>query len=894
MNQIRKAVGQSLQTRLLIIGVLPLFLITGLLTATHIYNRQTDIKAMLDESGHRIAEHLSRTTDFALFTGNRSLLVSTAQSIEQMPNIRGVAFLDNNREILLASASFPRSDLPLLPAPLNHTPRAHEHFLLFEEPIYTTIVEVEDYPGNEELLVAKEILGWVVVAIDANNAIKQQTDILFTSIGIGAGVLGTAFLMALALARSVITPIQKLTHTVGALEQGDLEARAVPTTKDELSVLAMGINHLAKSVKRSQSNLEQRVGTATSELTRALKDLRNKNAELRDVTREAKLANQSKSDFLARMSHELRTPLTSIQGFVRLLEQSSQNPSDMNYCQIIDRASAQLLTMINDILEFTKLQSSTQVLNNEPYKLFECIEQPIQLLAPTAHEKGVELYLDFALNVPEHLIGDAMLVRQIVANLVGNAIKFTAQGYVSIKVSLESLDKNGGTQNNTLVISVADTGIGVNPNLQEQIFEAFKQADTTIARRFGGTGLGLPIVKSYLDMLGGDIQLTSTEEGGSLFRVSIPLNQQAPASNLANIPGPVLLYDIDDRSRSASRNLLARLTAEIMEVTSFDDMVDALIDEKPVAVVVNWSLNEAKQAQVRALEFIIDTAACPVLVQAPLQIIREQLDLVHEHPTATFIAKPVGFKELETFLIGPKQSNNENEKQEDLRGISALVAEDNEFSRLLLCTLLERAGAQYSEARDGREAIAACQQERYDVLLVDLHMPEITGIEAIRQIRQSDNPNRKTPVIILTADALIDEREELKPLGIERIVNKPFDEHKLLAALFELSGRKSSPSPHMLGSSSSIPKQHYFSEIYHLLENIRLALRNKDAHAMGEFCHQLTGIAAVYRLGDLDKKVQLLHSLVRAEDFDPTAELLDNIHREATRLQEEDTTDPTS
>ena len=499
--------------------------------------------------------------------------------------------------------------------------------------------------------------------------------------------------------------------------------------------------------------------------------------------------------------------------------------------------------------------------------MFECIEQAVHLLAPAAHHKGIEVYCDFDPDVPDRLIGDTMRIRQIITNLVGNAIKFTKRGNVTIRVSVDRQNP----LHDKMIIAVSDTGIGMSPAQQEQIFEAFVQADTSISRRFGGTGLGLPIVKAYTDLMGGTIDFHSKPGKGTLCRVVLPLDQQLPIPQIMSMPGPVLLYDTDEQSRSAGRHLLTRITNKVIEAANFDELIDALAEHTPAAVLINWSLGEPAHQQLASLEYIIDNLPCPVVVQAPLQVMREQLPeaLVDDHPTATFIAKPASLAELKAALINVGSTSNTSDANINLDGIHVLVAEDNEFSRLLLCTLLARTGCQYQQASNGREAISACQKTHYDVLLIDLHMPEVTGVEAIQEIRQTDNPNRDTPVIVLTADVLIDIRKELSPLAVERIINKPFDEKLLLQALFELAGRVGAPTPQMLDSAASIPKEHYFTEIYHLLDGIDTALTARDTNAMKEFCHQLSGIAAVYRLGDLDEQVKLLHALVRAEDTDP-------------------------
>src|SRR5690606_30736884 len=313
--------------------------------------------------------------------------------------------------------------------------------------------------------------------------------------------------------------ITAMTRTVRELEQGNLYTQLETRSNDELAILAQGINHLAMTVAESRQNLQRKVFDATHRLQSILDDLQQKNQELDIARQEAEAANQAKSDFLAQMSHELRTPITAIQGFVRLLGDSKLDSAEKRYCEIIQQASLQLLQLIDDILDITRLQSNGIVLETSVFNLTDCIETPISLMAPTAHQKGLELILDIAPDVPQALIGDTLRVRQIVYNLVSNAIKFTTSGEVVVQVQTRGSDHNTAR----LAISVIDTGIGIPEKQRALIFEPFSQADNSISRRFGGSGLGLTIVRNLVMLMGGTISLDSMAGKGSTFSVELPL-----------------------------------------------------------------------------------------------------------------------------------------------------------------------------------------------------------------------------------------------------------------------------------------------------------------------------------------------------------------------------------
>lgn len=856
----------SLQLRLLAIGSLPLLLLTVVLTAYAIFSRQEEVFAKVEEHGVRTADYLANTLDFVLFSNELAVLASVAADVQEVPGIRGVAFLDRQRRLLHASPGFPGADQGFDPRNvLGLQLQRLGDALLVEREVRARPLGVEDYPVPGADSGSEQLLGWVVVAVDLAAARRAQRAIAVSSIGVGAAVLGTALLMALVLARSVVAPIRELTAVVARLRSGDLTARVQPSTRDELAQLAAGVNHLGEAVAHNQLALEQQVAQATGELRIALEELRRNNRELELSTRRAEAASQAKSDFLARMSHELRTPLTSIQGFVRLLEGSLPDAADRSYCRIIDGATQALMALIDDILEFARLQSGPQRAAPAAFELRELLEGAVRLLAPAAHGKGVEIHLDLDPGVPDSAIGDARALRQIVNNLLGNAVKFTASGFVLLRCSRGP--------DGELRLLIRDTGIGIDPEQQLAVFDAFQQADSGIARRFGGTGLGLAITQQYVDLLGGRIELHSRPGAGSEFCVELPCQWPLPEPEPA-AAGPAVVYDASTLGREATCAQLRRLYGEVLCVDAFDDLIDLMASRPIAALNVNWQLHEPPTRQLATLRHLVDELRCPIAVQVPLAALHQDIpaEFLRAHPRVHWLGKPAGLEELRAALWPCPEPAALHAA--DLSGVRVLAVEDNPFSRLLLNKLLVRTGCELLEVGDGRAAIEICQQRRFDVILMDLHMPGIAGVEALGHIQQAGACNADTPVIVLTADQIVDPGRELNRVRVERVLRKPYDEQLVLETVLQYAGRSGSLPAAWLGSREEVPREAYFDEIDRLLDEIDQSLAAADLDSARGSCHQLAGIVAVFRLGELEQRAQLLHSLVRVSDRDRAAAMV--------------------
>ncbi|MEZ0149369.1 MAG: ATP-binding protein [Candidatus Reddybacter sp.] len=865
----------------------PLILLTVLLTANTLSDERFDVQREYQDAGKVAAAYLAATSDFALYSGNEHLLNTLATSVSELTQIDGVTFLNAQREILVSTFKGSPPWSSLLSASIGLDSLAIGERVYFERPVAISGIEIEDYSDDPSLKgEPAAIVGWVLIAIDMSAMETERQAVLFRNAGMAVGLLVLVFFLSYALGNGLLAPITTLKATVQEIESGNLEAQVDAIGVDELAALGRGINYMAKSIADSQWGLEQRVRSATSRLRMSLEDLQSKNLELEEERQKAEEANRAKSDFLARMSHELRTPLNSIQGFVRLLGQSDLEASEQQYCAIIEQAAEQLLLLISDILEYSRLQSGAMGLDIQPLDIVACVENPVRLLGPSAYEKNVEVIIDIDPELPIFLYGDSLRLRQVVSNLVANAIKFTEQGHILVRIA------NGGVvdDNVTLLLEVADTGIGMSDVQQGKIFEAFTQADTTITRRFGGTGLGLSIVQNLVALMGGKIALHSEESVGTTIRVSLPLALQAGHKELQRLSATIAVFDPLAISRQALGHAVQRMTDDMRVYADFEVLIKDLVMRDVDAIIISLPINGLEHSLADMLVRVREFTPAPAFVFLPLKGLRgkstfnisgvEGLDI-------TYLAKPWATTEFyEVYSTLKHGASVVAGGVAPLVGVKVLVAEDNDFSRLLLSTLLEKAGCELQTVENGREALALCEQNAFDLLVFDVHMPQLNGIEALIEIRASGGLNTATPAVVLTADVLQHEDRLASLPARNKMMHKPFDNTRLIELILTLLDRKPSKMPLQAVATRRVPLEQFFQEVGKLLAGAVSAYRERDIDELRETIHQLLGIAGVFKLGELEKQVQALHTLIKEEDA-WVGDALQAVEEEFARLKSE-------
>ena len=837
----------NIRDQLNLITLVPILSLALIFSFVYIYQSERHAKQDILKMAKTYLNQMAMIADLKAQNHQDQSLQKTLSKLQLNPEIKAVAFYDIHGNLLAHRG---------IPASL---------FLSAEQRQNAGQPRLSAYSLQMTMPIAEHLQtrGWIYLVLDLKYILIKKYELIIGGLIIGLSAILISILVFYILSKYLSRPLQQLSARMQSILRSGFAQPWTPELQGQLGVIEQGCALLQNQYLDIMGEFNQQLELSTQDLQQSLEQLEISNIELSLDNKKIQEQNRLKSEFIANMSHEIRTPMNGLIGFTNILLDTQLDPLQLNYVKTIQASAQDLLVLVNDILDYSKIEAAKLHIEAIPLNLRVSIEEVITLLNPDAEQKNINLIAITAAEIPKNILGDPWRIKQILTNLLANAIRFTDQGHVLIRTQI----KDESEEHYQILFTIEDTGIGISEQDLSKLFQAFQQISAPPGPQRGGSGLGLLICKKLIEHMQGQITIQSAPNQGTCINVVLKLAKLKAYENekqvtLLTRPIKALCYEPDPLYRDALLTGLDYLGVESKILSSLDLSTSKLTQEFKadlalIAIDFPPDLDAVKKIQALNL---------PCLLFSKSLVADD--DLIDHYP---LIIKPIHSHKLkeamstllpwcfnpETTPVQKHQINHLDDEKQILalrehiktQKLRILIAEDNPISLRLLQSKLESL-VELDAVHDGAEAIAAARKSQYSLLILDLQMPNYSGLEVVTALRDSNGPNTFTPAILISASADDIEKNKLSKAGIDCCLQKPIEEELLLQHISKISDESTiesidwSLSIAKVGGNRALAEELFAEFLIELAKNRKDFLRlyaAEDWEALAKLVHYIRG-----------------------------------------------------